>query len=191
MAPIGNRQASVDVAIAPASRHAARAVAGRERHAALLTHFGSVGLLLMRGIVTEVGQPGDAETRVIHYRRQVDGKYCVELPAGIDVDIGDMIMIRALTLPDGAVRPIMARAKSQREWIMLDDVNVIVDDYTRATRRFVRWGTGAGSALAMLAVCGIAAPLALTTAVFSFAGAWSLHRRDRQDRTRIGRWLAR
>ena len=193
MASIGNGQVSADVGLAGQSvpRDAARAVTGRERHAALLTHFGSVGLLLIRGVVTAVEQPGNGEGRAVHYRRQTGGHYCIELPIRINVDLGDVIMVRALTLPDGAVRPIMARAPSRREWIRLDDADAIIDDYTRTPRQFVRWGAGTGSALAMLAACGIAPPFVLATAAVSFAGAWSIHRRDRRDRTMIARWLAR
>ncbi|WP_278983335.1 hypothetical protein [Sphingobium yanoikuyae] len=193
MASIRNRQTSkghglalVAVPAQPPSQ--AQAFSAKR---AILTHFGSVGLLLTRGAVADVEWHGASDTQTVRYRTSAGAEFHVRLPIGIAVASGEVLVVRSLTLPDGAVQPLMVRVADRPDWVVIGDIDQIMDGYAAGARRFVRWSAGAGSALAMLALCGVAPPLAATAAAASLAGAWGMRRRDRRDRVRLGRWLNR
>lgn len=158
---------------------------------AVLTHFGSVGLLLTRGMVVDVERHDGSDMQVVRYRTSAGAIFHVALPVDMAVVSGEVLIARSLTLPDGAVQPLMVRVADRPDWVVIGDIDRIIDGYTAGSRWFVRWSAGAGSALAMLALCGVAAPLAATVAAASLAGAWGMRQRDRRDRARIGRWLNR
>ena len=158
--------------------------------AALITHFGSIGILFARGIVMRTGQAQGA-ARTIHYRRTSGAELSIDIPGHIPVIPNDFIIVRSLALPDGVVSPLMIRLAGQPGWIMLCDVDAIIERYAAGAHRFIRWSAGAGGALACLAVLGIAPPIAATAAAVSLAGAWRMRCRHRRDRLKICRWLAR
>ncbi len=193
MGSIQDRQTSKDqglaiVAVPGQAPSAARALGAKR---AILTHFGSVGLLLRRGVVIDVERRNGSATQAVRYRTGTGAELHVVLPADIAVAAGEVLIVRSLTLPDGAVQPLMARVADRPDWVVIGDIDGIIDGYAAGARRFVRWSAGAGSALAMLALCGVAAPLAATAAAASLAGAWGMRQRHRRDRARLGRWLNR
>lgn len=151
----------------------------------ILTHFGMVGLLQEKGVVTDVGAPQPDDVRLIQYRRVSGALLSVAVPAATQLAPGDFLLVKTLTLPDGAVEPVAIRPPSSTGWIAIADVGAVVRRYTGGTGRFIRWSGATGAACGIAALCGIAAPVSAVAGIVAIGAAWRLHRRDRQDRARI------
>lgn len=155
--------------------------------ASILTHFGMVGLLQEKGVVVDAGAPQSDGVRPIQYRRLSGALLSVTVPAATQFAPGDFLLVKALTLPDGAVQPVAIRPPASAGWIVVADVADILRRYTGSTGRFIRWSGAAGAACGIAALCGIAAPVSAAAGIVAIGAAWRLHRRDRQDRARIER----
>lgn len=151
------------------------------------THFGMVGLLQETAMVVDLGAPQPCGTRLIHYRRSSGALLSLAIPASTAVAPGDFLLVKALTWPDGAVRPVAIRPPASEDWVSVADVDAILQGYCAGTSRFVRWGAGVGSICGIAALCGIAAPVSALAGAVAAVSALGLHRKDRRDRARVRR----
>ena len=151
------------------------------------THFGMVGLLQEKGRVVDLGAPQPGGTRPIHYRRSSGALLSLSLPISMAIAAGDFLLVKSLTCPDGAVRPIAVRPPVSRDWIAIADLEAILRQYGAGASRFVRWSAGASTVCCIAALCGVVAPVTALAGMVAGAAALGLHRRDRRDRGRVKR----
>ncbi|AJR23929.1 hypothetical protein H5V43_20125 [Sphingobium fuliginis] len=153
------------------------------------THFGMVGLLQEKGMVVDLGAPQPGGTRPIHYRRSSGALLSISVPLSMAVAAGDFLLVKSLTCPDGAVRPVAVRPPASPDWIAIADLEGILRHYGAGASRFVRWSAGAGAACGIAALCGVAAPVTALAGMVAGVAAFGLHRRDRRDRGRVRRLI--
>ena len=157
---------------------------------AVTTHLGTVGLLHDRGVVAQVQPNEDGSGSTCHYTRSSGARIVFHLPSPHHVNIGDVLLVKSLTMPDGGVVPVAVRMLSDPQWVQLQDVDAVVETYAAGASRFIRWTAGLGSLAGVAAVMGVVVPVTGLAAAGALAISIGLLRRDRRDRASIGRLLA-
>lgn len=152
---------------------------------AATTHFGTVGVLEERALVSQVAPEPDGTASLFHYRRASGIDIAINLPSPVAVAQDDLILVKSLTLPDGAVLPIAVRLPSGGDWLAVSDVEAALRPYREGTGRFIGWSGAAGSMMGMAAMLGIMPALSAMGAAAGLTLAFALHRRDRKDRRKI------
>ena len=151
--------------------------------ASVATHFGVVGLLQESALVTGVDQDGAA----CRCRKASGGDMVLRTPRPHMLAADDLVLVRSLTLPDGAVVAVSVKSAAGLEWTAIENVGAIVDRYAAGAGRFVRWSGGLGSAAGAAALLGLAAPVAGVAAIAALTLSAGMHRRARRDRVAVQR----
>jgi hypothetical protein len=144
-----------------------------------------VGLLQEKGAVIDPGIPQSGGMRLIQYRRTTGATMSLTVPADIMLTAGDFLLVKSLTCPDGAVRPVAVRPPGSGDWVEVADIDSIWRGYSGRMARYVRWGAGAGSAVGLAALFGFAAPVLGLAGGMAALTAASVAWRDRKDRGRV------
>jgi hypothetical protein len=166
------------------------AIRRRSATVAVTTHFGTIGLLQERGIVTDVDDMVDGKASAFTYRPSADVMLRLDFPMPVKVNVGDLVIVKSLTMPDGAVLPVSARLPSMPGWTSIQDVSTMLRPYSQGATRVTRWSAGTGSAMGLAALLGLAAPVSAIGAVTAAALAFGMRQRDRRDHARIEKLLA-
>lgn len=185
----GRDQAAMDGEGRAPHVHSAQAAGTEPRKLAVTTHMGTIGLLHDRGVITQVEEAGEGRGVRCHYRRSSGAEIMFGLPAPHHARVGDVVLVKSLTLPDGRVEPVAMRAAADQPWIALQDMRALLRPYGLGASRFIRWSAGVGSLAGAAAVLGLALPLTGAAAVVALGMSIGLHRRDRRDRASLDKLL--
>ncbi|WP_133175377.1 hypothetical protein [Sphingomonas oleivorans] len=98
------------------------------QQAPVATSFGIVGVILERGVVTDVGLVDAAKPRAdanplrrLVYERPSGAEIAIEVPAEMNVVPGATIDVQSVTMPSGTVVAVAARDSHDGPWIGLRD----------------------------------------------------------------------
>ncbi len=181
----GHNQAAMDEGGSAATVRSAQAADPEPRKLAVTTHMGTIGLLHDCGVICRVEAKQDGRSSLCHYQRSSGAELPFRLAAPHQVSVGDLVLVKSLTLPDGRVEPVAVRAAADRPWMEVEDARALLRTYGVGASRFICWSAGLGSLAGAAAVMGIAFPLTGAAALAALGMSIGLHRRDRRDRAML------